>query len=129
MSQRGIRTVEDLFNRCFWCPITGCWLYCGADDGKDGYSRILPPGEGKRTPEAGHRFAFRKFKKGRKIRKGFDVDHLCRHWFPDRPKVIARMCVNPDHLEEVRPVVNQERRRKDAVQERIRREYAEEVAA
>lgn len=129
MTQRGIRTRSDLRARCVVCCETGCWLYEGANDGKDGYSRILPPGEGKRTPEGGHRFAFRKFKKRGKIRKGYDVDHLCRHWFPKRDKRVSRRCVNPDHLEEVRPAVNQARRRKDKVWERIARDYAEEAAA
>lgn len=107
------------------CP-SGCWLWAGADSGDDpkrgGYGKVLPPGE--RTPESAHRFIYKKFKGP--IPKGYDVDHTCRHWNPIRP-FMSRRCVNPDHLEAVKPLVNQERRRKDWVWERLRAEYGEEL--
>lgn len=128
MRSRGLHTLDDLFDRVVVCP-SGCWLWIGADSGdcpsKGGYGRVLPPGAGRRTPEAAHRYVYRKFKK--KIPKGYDIDHICRRWTPAPYAYGCRRCVNPDHLEAVRPAVNQERRRLDFVMERIRKEYALEA--
>lgn len=132
MRSRGLLTLDDLFDRVVVCP-SGCWLWTGADSGNDpskgGYGRVLPPGVGRRTPEAAHRYVYRMFKKSRpiKIPEGYDIDHLCRHWTEARFAYNCRRCVNPDHLEAVRPAVNQERRRLDFVMDRIRNEYALEA--
>lgn len=125
-SSKVINTILDVLERVVVCP-SGCWLWAGADSGnhpKSGnYGKVLPPGA--RTPEAAHRFIYRKFVG--KIPKGHDVDHKCRHWHGEQWAWITRRCVNPDHLEAVKPVINQDRRRLDFVMARIRAEYGEEL--
>jgi hypothetical protein len=47
------------------------------------------------------------FKKFRgPIPPGHDVDHMCAAWSPDI--LACRKCVNPDHLQAILPVLNQQ---------------------
>lgn len=103
------QTIEELLDpRRVWVTPCGCWLWLGGDDGGSdeygvgGYGRILRPGTRRVMPA--HRYVFETFKGP--IPPGFDVDHFCAKWAPD-PRVI-RKCVNPDHLQAVPPVLNQQ---------------------
>ncbi|SUW28208.1 Uncharacterised protein [Afipia felis] len=51
-----------------------------------------------------HRYVFEKFKGP--IPHGYDVDHMCARWSCD--VVAVRKCVNPDHLQAVPPILNQQ---------------------
>lgn len=72
----------------FWskvqpCPMTGCWLFVGAND-SDGYGSFKFD-----RVERAHRGAYRRLVG--EIPAGLQLDHLCR----------VRCCVNPAHLEAV----------------------------
>jgi hypothetical protein len=71
-------------------PVTGCWLWTAADNGK-GYG-IFKAGLSS-APRSGlvyvHRLAFERLVS--RIPPGVEIDHLCR----------VRECVNPCHLEAV----------------------------
>lgn len=77
----GIRSLDDLFDRCIPEPNSGCWLWEGYIQ-PNGYSR---PGAFGRY-YLGHRLAY-ELAKG-PIPNGMQIDHRCR----------IRCCVNPDHL-------------------------------
>lgn len=105
------RTIEELLEpHRVWVTPCGCWLWLGGDDGYGdalglgAYGRILKPGT--RIVEPVHRYVYKRFK-GR-IPPGFDVDHLCAKWSPNILSI--RKCVNPDHLEAVPPLLNQQRK-------------------
>lgn len=104
------RTIVDLLapDRV-WVTPCGCWLWLGGDDGScdsdhglGAYGRILRPGTRLVMPV--HRYVFETFKGP--IPDGYDVDHMCAKWQPD-PRV-SRKCVNPDHLQAVTPLLNQQ---------------------
>lgn len=78
----------ELFWRHVECePNSGCWLWTGA---------LYPGGYGKFACDSwlAHRFSYEYFVG--KIRKGLEIDHLCK----------VRSCVNPKHLEAVTNRVN-----------------------
>lgn len=77
----------------------GCWLWAGSKMGK-GYGKFVAAGK----QSSAHRFSYELHKK--KIAPGMQLDHLCR----------VKLCVNPDHLEEVTNRENQLR----AVRARIK---------
>jgi hypothetical protein len=64
---------------------SGCWTWTGATTGKTGYGRFWYDGE----RGLAHRFSHEYFRGP--IGQEKEIDHLCRN----------RLCVNPDHLEEV----------------------------
>jgi hypothetical protein len=66
-------------------PNSGCWLWIGGTNGRDGYGRIRKNGK----MESAHRISYELYKG--QIPDGLDIDHLCRN----------HPCVNPDHLEAV----------------------------
>lgn len=86
---------EDLYNRikanCLIDPETGCHLWQGNTDGKEGYGRASYRGQTIAT----HIGVF-KAKKG-KIKKGYKVDHRCNRV----------LCCNEDHLQQVTNKKNQ----------------------
>jgi len=90
-----IKTLEDIFNRCFTIPHCGCWIYEGsADNGKgEDKSHVKIWFEGR--CEYIHRAAWKLFH-GKEVPKGLVVDHLCK----------VRQCANPDHLEAVTHMEN-----------------------
>lgn len=69
----------------------GCWLWTGYLN-PDGYPNIYIHPDNRMFA---HRFSYQ-LKFG-KIKKGLQIDHLCR----------VRHCVNPKHLEPVTPKINQ----------------------
>ena len=71
-------------------PMTGCWLWEGADDGRHGYGRFKVG----RTCRQAHRISY-ELHKG-PIPAGLTLDHLCR----------TPSCVCPDHLEPVTALEN-----------------------
>lgn len=77
--------------RVYPCPITGCWLWGGGSNGGYGYYWHTPS----RRSLGAHVVAYRVLR-GKRIRKGRHVDHLCRQ----------RACVNPAHLQAVTIGVN-----------------------
>lgn len=86
--------VLDRFAARIALTESGCIEWLGATNG-GGYAQIkLSPSEGKRLVYV-HRWSY-EYHKGRPIPSGFQIDHLCRN----------TICVNPDHLEAVTPLVN-----------------------
>lgn len=69
-----------------------CWNWLGAQKGK-GYGKFHM--KGTVSGVSAHRFSYEYHKK--KIEPGLQIDHLCRN----------KLCVNPDHLEEVTNRENQ----------------------
>lgn len=51
-----------------------------------------------------HRYVYETFKGP--IPFGYDVDHMCAEWAPDVKAI--RKCVNPDHLQAIPPLLNQQ---------------------
>lgn len=77
--------LERLMAKVSIEPNSGCWLWLGADDGGDGYGRIVVNGR----QRSAHRVSYELHRGA--IPDGLHIDHLCR----------VRCCVNPDHLEPV----------------------------
>jgi hypothetical protein len=75
-------------------PNSGCWLWLGGTDGRNGYGRLNPRTWGERQA---HRYSYR-LHKG-EIPKGLVIDHKCRN----------PSCVNPEHLEPVTQAENMAR--------------------
>lgn len=107
--RRQPRTIEELLSPDrVWVTPCGCWLWLGGDDGHGdwtglgAYGRILRPGT-RRVMQA-HRYVYETFVGD--IPFGYDVDHICAKWQPD-PRV-CRKCVNPDHLQAIPPLLNQQ---------------------
>lgn len=100
-------TIEELLDRVVVCP-SGCWLWAGGTSGDratgGGYPRILRPGT--RNAMAAHRYVYQTFVGP--IPPAHDVDHVCRMW-ATYPR-LARLCVNPAHLEAVTFEENQRRK-------------------
>lgn len=71
---------------------SGCWVWQG---------HLCKDGYGKCNSRAGQSLAHRAFYAilVGPIADGHEVDHLCRH----------RNCVNPSHLEAVKPIINRQR--------------------
>ena len=67
----------------WYVDIHGCWIWLGQNRG--GYGLYWYNGKQYQA----HRFVYEKFKKI--IASGLHLDHKCRN----------RLCVNPDHMEEV----------------------------
>lgn len=67
-------------------PMSGCWLWYGAVDGR-GYGQIST--KSGQSPARAHRVVYEKYRGP--IPDGLDLDHKCRNI----------VCVNPDHLEPV----------------------------
>lgn len=82
-----IMTLEQRFMRHVYAdPNTGCWLWGGANDGREGYGNLRDD-EGRLVKA--HRISHQLFKG--EIPIGHEIDHRCK--FP--------CCVNPDHIEAV----------------------------
>jgi hypothetical protein len=80
---------DKFFDRV--CKKSKCWIWQGVVN-HDGYGRFLVNGKYKMA----HRFSY-ELKHGKILPyPEFEVDHLCK----------VRNCVNPDHLEVVKHVVN-----------------------
>ncbi len=79
----GPREIARLEKMIFPEPNTGCWLWAGA--ASSDYAQFNVKG----VQAVVHRVVYT-WKVGR-IAPGMTLDHLCRN----------KMCVNPDHLEEV----------------------------
>jgi hypothetical protein len=99
-------TLDWLLSRVVVCP-SGCWIWAGSDSG-NGRGGGYPKANGEGGTYYVHRRVYQVFK-GR-IPRGWQVDHKCRMWgwLP----MAHRRCVNPDHLEAVRPEINQQRKHK-----------------
>lgn len=72
----------------FWSKVNitdSCWLWTGAPNGS-GYGTFKAAGA---NPIMAHRYSYELA--GNKLTPGMTIDHLCR----------VRLCVRPDHLEEV----------------------------
>lgn len=82
-------TLDDLFDRASPEPMSGCWLWEGANK-STAYGRISYQGRN----DYAHRVAV--LLSGRTIPPGMEVDHLCR----------VRCCINPGHLEVVTAAEN-----------------------
>lgn len=85
------RYVGPLATR-FWEKVDktdGCWLWLGAPN-SEGYGHIAQGGK----THAAHRLSWTLT--GHTLTPGMTLDHLCRN----------RICVRPDHLEEVTNVAN-----------------------
>jgi HNH endonuclease len=67
-------------------PNSGCWIWVGALD-RDGYGRFYV--DGTATSVSAHRISYALFKDI--LASDLQLDHLCRN----------RLCINPDHLEQV----------------------------
>lgn len=67
-----------------------CWVWLGGQ-GKQGYGQLRWRGS---SSMGAHRVAYEELRGP--VPNGLHLDHLCRN----------RLCVNPDHLEPVTPVVN-----------------------
>lgn len=80
-------------------------MWAGADDGRDGYGRILIPGT--RVLTSAHRYVYKTFIGP--IPPLAHIDHLCRAWTPPEYKRYIKKCVNPSHLEAVTRQVNHQR--------------------
>ena len=78
-------------------PMSGCWLWFGATDGRKGYGRVQP-GKAHRHRQA-HRLSY-DLHKG-PIPEGLVVDHICNN----------PSCVNPDHLQAITQLENMKRGR------------------
>lgn len=107
--RRQPETIEELLapDRV-WVTPCGCWLWLSGDDGRGNwwghgaYGRILRPGT-RRVMQA-HRYVYETFKGP--IPEGYDVDHMCAKWALDVKAI--RKCVNPDHLQAIPPLLNQQ---------------------
>jgi len=82
------------WDRCFPCPMSGCWLWFGSINNK-GYGTYYTrlPASGSNT-RYGHRLAYLVLVGS--VPAGLELDHKCR----------TTNCVNPDHLEPVTHVIN-----------------------
>jgi len=79
----------------FWAKVNKtdtCWLWTAYKDQK-GYGIFQMDG-----PKKAHRISYQLIK-ARRVRKGFELDHLCKN----------KSCVNPDHLEQVTTWMNTHR--------------------
>ena len=81
-TRRVVVPAENFWDRISPEPNSGCWLWTGAIDRRDGYGRFY---NGAVTTSA-HRFAYQTFVG--EIPTGLTIDHKCR----------VRSCVNPLHL-------------------------------
>ena len=76
-------SAETRFDQCYTPePMSGCWLWLGAEQGSNGYGRFKVNGKG----VAAHRFSYERFRGP--IPEGLFALHHC-----DTPA-----CVNPNHL-------------------------------
>ncbi len=75
---------------------TGCWHWMGYTD-KDGYGKFHYRDNGSKIDWRAHRYGYEILRES--IPSGLVTDHLCRQ----------RDCVNPWHLEVVKPIVNYRR--------------------
>lgn len=88
-----MRTLADLLERKYEPePMSGCWLWTGAVNGRYGYIAVKVGGQIKQ--KKAHRVTYEAFRGP--IPAGTEIDHLCRN----------RFCVNPYHLEAVPHRVN-----------------------
>lgn len=78
------RLPERFWDKVSPCPMTGCWLFVGAQ-APTGYGSIRVNGIG----YTAHRFAYEMLVGA--VSDGLQIDHLCR----------VRCCCNPAHLEAV----------------------------
>ncbi len=83
-------------------PSTGCWLWCGPRDKRPetpyGRISIYCRETGRQRNFRAHRVAYAELIGP--IPEGYQIDHKCRN----------PVCINPEHLEAVPPIVNSQRR-------------------
>lgn len=82
--ERVIRDPDERFKEKVFVTSCGCWIWLGKPD-KDGYGIFFIDGKQVKA----HRYSY--IKKRGPIKKGLEIDHLCR----------IRCCVNPGHMEAV----------------------------
>lgn len=81
------RIDQRYWDRVIPEPTTGCWLWTGSLNPRNGYAQAhLPRSGGKQHMTTGHRLFYQAAIGP--IPKGMCVDHVCH----------TRACVNPDHL-------------------------------
>lgn len=68
---------------------SGCWIWNGSVNKRDGYGRVWVSGSGRKGWKLAHRAIYESV--FGKVSLSLDLDHLCRN----------RKCVNPTHLEPV----------------------------
>lgn len=86
------RIPENILERTYFCPITGCWIFYGADSG-NGYGKARYEGKMWMT----HRVIWTRLVGP--IPPGYVLDHrraVCR----------LRCCGNPEHMEPVTVAIN-----------------------
>lgn len=93
--------LDERIHERYWakvqpCPMTGCWIWTGAE-ANGGYGAISGGPRVARWTAKAHRFFYEALVG--KIPDGLELDHLCR----------VRCCVNPLHLEPVTRAVNMAR--------------------
>lgn len=77
--------LERFFDRVFFEPNTGCWLFDGSQS-PDGYAYFYVAD---RKMKVAHKFLYER--EVEPVPDGMELDHLC----------LVRCCVNPQHLEVV----------------------------
>lgn len=82
----GMSDEDRFWHYCSPEPNTGCWIWIGAYNG-DGYGCITIGRAPNRKVLGAHNFAYQIMVGA--VRKGYELDHLCRN----------RWCCNPGHLE------------------------------
>lgn len=88
---------DVVLDRCVPEPMSGCWLWLGTVNAKNGYG-YAPLGR-RSARQLAHRLSYEAFVGP--IPSGLHIDHRCHN----------RVCVNPDHLEAVTQQVNNARQR------------------
>lgn len=83
-------------------PGNGCWVWLGSTSKVDGYGKYTvnaSRNNGQRLNITPHKYSWM-LANGREPKPGMHLDHLCK----------VRVCVRPDHLEEVTALENHRRK-------------------
>ena len=99
-----VRPLRPAFDRAFprlvRDPVTGCWLWPGAVNYRDGYGIVGEKVDGRWTIRCVHRVIWERLRGP--IPDGLELDHL-------KGVCPSRLCANPDHLEVVTHAENMSR--------------------